>query len=90
MPLGGYACSVPRAATGNRYRGAGPLIRPGATEGVDIIMAEQTCRIGGRFPDDEQYNASCVLPAGHPDTVHKDPVIGEWDEGEIYGGPSPA
>ncbi|MFD3870333.1 hypothetical protein [Streptomyces sp. NPDC058623] len=56
---------------------------------MDIIMAEQMCGIGGRFPDTEQCEASCVLPAGHPGTVHKDPVVGEWDEDEIFG-PSPA
>ncbi|MEU9237854.1 hypothetical protein [Streptomyces subrutilus] len=50
-------------------------------------MAEQTCRVGARFADDEQYEASCVLPAGHPGTEHRDPVIGSWDEAEIYGPP---
>lgn len=47
-------------------------------------MTEQTCGVGGRFPDDEGYEAGCVLPAGHPGQVHEDAVVGEWHEDEIF------
>ncbi|MCX5199357.1 hypothetical protein OOK31_36720 [Streptomyces sp. NBC_00249] len=45
-------------------------------------MAEQTCRVTAQFFDDEGCEAACVLPAGHPGKVHKDAVIGAWDEDE--------
>ncbi|GAA4887734.1 hypothetical protein ACFPM3_33865 [Streptomyces coeruleoprunus] len=52
-------------------------------------MTVQKCGVSVQFFDDEAYEAQCVLPAGHPGTVHKDPVIGDWDEDEIYTtGPS--
>jgi hypothetical protein len=53
---------------------------------VDVVD-KQTCGVVGQFCDDEGFEAECVLPAGHPGRVHEDPVIGAWDEDELYGTP---
>lgn len=47
-------------------------------------MAEQKCAVTAKFFDSEGCEAECVLPAGHPGHVHEDPVLGEWDEDEVY------
>ncbi|MEH6375539.1 hypothetical protein V7793_14545 [Streptomyces sp. KLMMK] len=47
-------------------------------------MAMQKCHASTQFFDDEGYEAECVLPAGHAGTVHQDPVVGDWDEDELY------
>lgn len=35
------------------------------------------------WPDDEACEAACMLPAGHPGTVHKDEILDEWSEGDL-------
>lgn len=46
----------------------------------------EKCKVSAVFCDDEGYEAECTLPAGHPGEVHHDPIIGDWDWDEVYGG----
>jgi len=32
------------------------------------------------WPDDEMCEAECVLPDGHPGSIHEDEILGEWNE----------
>ncbi|MFE1554870.1 hypothetical protein ACFW6V_07730 [Streptomyces sp. NPDC058734] len=48
-------------------------------------MTAQKCGVSAVFFDTEAFEAECTLPAGHPGTVHEDPIIGSWDEDEVYG-----
>ena len=54
-------------------------------EFAEYLRIKKLCLAATVFwPDDEACDAECELPKGHdPANVHRDPILGEWDEDEM-------